>query len=67
MSDSDFNQWMRRVNSIVENAIGLGVMDLPDAPYRDYFDSEMTPAEAVEDAAELWWDMNDDILGLLMA
>ena len=36
--------------------LGVGVEDLPDAPWRDYYDDELTPSEAIECPKEDAWD-----------
>lgn len=44
-----FQEWMRKVNICVAQRIGLSAEDLPDQPYRDWYDSGMTPQDAAED------------------
>lgn len=60
MEDADFERWMREVDGIIGDVIGLSASDLPDFPSRAYFRDGMTPAEACECAAEDWWDMGED-------
>lgn len=42
----DFDTWMRKVNGCVAERCGLSADDLPDKPYRDWYDSGMTPQDA---------------------
>ena len=63
-----FTAWMAKVDAEVSRQIGLSVHDLPDQPFRDWFDCEMTPAEAAgEVLAELGDEMGDldDIMDAL--
>lgn len=48
-----FEMWLKRVNELVEIEIGLGLSldDLPDQPYRDWYDDELM-AEEVADRIE---------------
>lgn len=41
-----FDQWMQVVNRLVEAGIGLSTDDLPDMPYRDWYDDGMKTARA---------------------
>ena len=43
-----FETWMQQVDELVQRAVGLSVHDLADAPWRDYFESELTPSQALE-------------------
>jgi len=45
--DPGFKEWLSKVNSLVAGRFGLGIYDLPDMMYRDWYDDEMTPDEAV--------------------
>ena len=47
-----FGEWMTAVNNEVQAIIGLGIADLEDHPFRDWFTDEMTPAEAAHIAIE---------------
>jgi hypothetical protein len=63
----EFREWMRKVDAILENRIGgLNSNDLPDCPYRDWFDSEVSPAQAagyaLSEAGPLDWDDEEDKL-----
>ena len=50
-----FNSFYRQCNQIIGNKIGVGLDDLPDARWRDYFDEGMSPHEAIECAYEDFW------------
>lgn len=41
-----FEEWMRKVDQLVQSRVGLSAHDLPDWRYRDAYDDEMTPARA---------------------
>lgn len=43
-----FNQWMSKVNRHVTNTAGLGVADLSDQPFYDWWEEGVTPSEAAE-------------------
>lgn len=45
-----YKQWFSLVNQAVAGKIGLSAMDLPDCPYRDWFNDGMEPAEAALEA-----------------
>lgn len=51
-----FEQWYKACDGIVSRKLGVGVDDLPDACWRDYYDDGMSPSEAIECAAEDAWD-----------
>ena len=53
--DKNFNEWMNKCDSIVQSTLGLGLHDMPDANWRDYFDDGMTPNDAFDTAAEDHW------------
>lgn len=46
--NSNYTEWKKKVNRLVEAKYFLGCDDLPDMPYRDWFDDEYTPREALE-------------------
>jgi len=49
--DKQFEQWMHRVDAILANYFyGLTSADLSDRCWRDDYDSEATPLEAVTEA-----------------
>ena len=45
-----FDTWMARVNAIIEAKYGLSSDDLPDVCYSDWFEDEVTPAQAARRA-----------------
>lgn len=46
-----FRYWMNRVDILVTVSTGLSAHDLPDRPYRDWYDSGMSPAEAAREVS----------------
>ena len=44
--DKNFKEWMNKCDSIVQSTLGLGLHDMPDANWRDYFDDGMTKFSA---------------------
>jgi hypothetical protein len=57
-----FNAWIDQVDAILTGACGLGVSDLADAPYRDWFEDEMTAREAAALTLSEWNDADDDLM-----
>lgn len=51
-SDYEFWRWMQRVDAELVSRYGAPSDDLPDQSYRDYFDSGMSPEEAVDEISE---------------
>lgn len=47
-----YEQWMKKVDSLIGAKTGLSVDDLADYPTRDWFESGMTPQEACQDILE---------------
>jgi hypothetical protein len=43
-----FVEWMKKVNRVVVSVAGLSVRDLPDQPFREWFDEGMDAHEAAE-------------------
>lgn len=43
---TSFDRWMARVDLTVINETGLSIYDLPDAAYRDWFDSGVSATDA---------------------
>ena len=48
-----FDIWVRKVNQVIEMNTGLGLDDLPDCPYRDWFEQGMSPVKAARWAIRL--------------
>jgi len=47
MKTKTFNDWMKQGEMKLLNTIGLSHMDLPDFPFRDWFDDGISVSEAV--------------------
>lgn len=60
-----FEQWLNKVDAVYGSIIGLTMDDLGDAPWRDYYEDEMTPREAVAHALTDWQDMGYDLIDSL--
>jgi hypothetical protein len=45
-----FEEWMAKVNSAVEHDSSMSASDLPDVPYREWYDDDMTPRAAARKA-----------------
>lgn len=45
-----FEQWMEAVDQHVLNTVGLGYQDLPDCPYRDWYDDGVSAKRAASRA-----------------
>lgn len=48
MENMTFRQWMQAVNRQVEAISFLGVEDLADQPFRDWYDDGVEPEEAAQ-------------------
>ena len=55
--DFDFMTWLTSVDRIITEAIGLGVFDIADKPWRRTFDDGLTPAEGVESQVKIGYDL----------
>lgn len=60
--DADFAAWLRKVDAVYGATLGMGMDDLGDAPWYDYFADGMTPREAVAHALTDWQDMDFDLI-----
>lgn len=62
-----FEQWLKEVDSILVNAIGLSHRDLRDRLWRDAYEGELSPEEAIEDLvgdlSDLEQVMEDELFG----
>lgn len=65
MADNEFNQWLRRVDAVYGSILGMGMDDLGDAPWYDYWSDGLTPREAVAHALTDWQDMDYDLIDSL--
>ena len=54
--EKTFKQWMRTVNHILIEALGVGVYDLIDLLWRDWYDAGWTPEEVAEPILENPYD-----------
>ena len=43
-----FNVWYSEVDKKIQSVCGLGIRDLPDQPYYDWYENGMTTHEAKE-------------------
>lgn len=50
MAKKTFEEWMRAVDVAIAARVGLGSSDLPDCPYRDWYEDGKTPAGAASAA-----------------
>jgi len=46
MTEFAYEVWKSCINLIVEGVLGVGLADLPDQPFREWFDENMTIGEA---------------------
>jgi len=60
-----YEQFETACNRQLTNIAGLGIHDMEDATWRSYYDSGMTPRDAIECANDDWWDgaLNDVLHG----
>ena len=56
-----YEQFERECNRVLTNMVGLGIHDLADATWRDYYDDGVSPRDAVLYANDDAWDgeLND--------
>jgi hypothetical protein len=54
-NDENYKKWMEKVDRILIKNIGAPSSDLPDAPYRDWYEDGMTPARAAKKAISEEW------------
>lgn len=59
---TDFETWLGKVDAVYVRVLGMGMDDLGDAPWYDYWSDELTPREAVAHALIDWQDMDYDML-----
>lgn len=50
MAQQSFEQWLKKVDSKVENTVGIGISDLPDIDYLDRYEAGDTPTQAAKAA-----------------
>ncbi len=51
-NEAEFKKWMKAVDKAVSAIAGIGVYDLPDAPFSDWFEDEMSASEAAHELLE---------------
>mgnify|MGYP003135807178 FL=1 len=56
MNGISFQEFERECNKVLTVRAGLGIDDLSDATWRDYFDDGLSPTNAVDCAMKDWWD-----------
>ena len=45
-----FESWLDKVNAHLRQTMGLSYKDLPDQPYRDWFENKVPPKQAAKRA-----------------
>lgn len=43
-----FDEWMEKVEELMEEGYGVSIHDLPDQQYRDCYDSGIGPSEMIQ-------------------
>ena len=51
-----YEEFERECNKVLTVRSGLGIHDLADATWRDYYDDGLSPTNAVDCAMKDWWD-----------
>jgi hypothetical protein len=51
-----FEEWMSRVDRVLEQTQDLCSADLPDCPYRDWYDDDVSPSSAAKRAYRAGWE-----------
>ena len=58
VKDVEFSKFKKDVDVLLVKICGFNSDDLPDAPWYDYFDSEMSALDAIDTAiVDQWFDM----------
>ena len=65
--DVKFNQFKTDVDRLLVGMVGLTSDDLTDATWRDYFDSELSPIDAILCAVDDYWYDELDLADLIYA
>lgn len=47
-TDAAFDTWLARIDGHLAKVCGMGHDDLPDCPYRDWFEAGVTPYVAAK-------------------
>ncbi len=53
MKKKTFKEWLDKANEEVKKKCGLEIDDLPDCPWREWYDSNTTPKSAANRAVKL--------------
>jgi len=48
-----YRYWENDVNELMLKKFGVGVDDIPDMPYHDWYDNDWTAAKAVKEAIKI--------------
>ena len=56
VNGKSFGEFERECNRVLTNMAGLGIHDLADATWRNYYESGMSPRAAIECANDDAWD-----------
>src|SRR5690606_3036614 len=58
----DYNMWMAQVKSILENSEIMSISNLPDMPWRQWYNDGLSPEDAVAQAGQQMGvaNLNDD-------
>ena len=65
--DVEFNKFKTDVDRLLVSMVGLSSDDLPDATWYDYFDSELSPIDAILCAVDDAWYDEQDLQDLIIA
>ena len=65
--DVEFNKFKTDVDRLLVGMIGLSSDDLTDATWYDYFDSELSPVDAILCAVDDAWYDEPDLQDLIIA
>lgn len=47
-----FEEWMQKIDKLYQRKLGVSVHDMPDEPWRDFYEDGITPEEIMELAVE---------------
>lgn len=53
--EDEYNKWYKQCDKIIASLIGLGIDDLPDASWYDYYEGGLSPRQAIDCANEDYW------------
>lgn len=52
---TEFTAWLERADKLFTAKTGLSIHDMEDAPWFDYFEDGLTPAQALTAARQEWF------------